>query len=183
MIVPRSGRTPVLLRCLTPADAGAVTRIHFEAVMAKGHTHYAPHQLDAWTKLCRPDYRLAQIHYRLAMPGRFLVLAESAGRPMGYAWLEQRAMQQGRPDAAYLESLYVAPEAMGQGVGRVLLAAVEARAMADGAVAVGLDSSLMSTRFYRRQGYDEGPLNRYRMGGGVWVSFRWMTKRLNASAA
>ncbi|MEQ9349133.1 MAG: GNAT family N-acetyltransferase [Alphaproteobacteria bacterium] len=132
----------------------------------------------------RPDRRLAQIHYRLAMPGRFLVLAEAAGRPVGYAWLEKRAMHQGRPDAAYLESLYVAPEAMGLGVGRLLLATVEARAAAEGAPTVGLDSALMSVGFYARHGYATGPFHRYRMGGGgVWVGFRWMTKRLTGPAA
>jgi ribosomal protein S18 acetylase RimI-like enzyme len=96
----------------------------------------------------------------LADPDAFAVLARAGSQLVGYAMV---AMHRGADDTwptgdryAEVETLVVAPELRGQGLGSTLLDAVDAELHAMGvgasfiAVMIGNDDA---ERFYRRRGY------------------------------
>jgi GNAT superfamily N-acetyltransferase len=84
--------------------------------------------------------------------GLFLVAFE-AERPVGCGGFKRLD-----DNTAYLKRMWVAPEARGQGLGRTLLQALEARALAAGYRRVCLDThrSLTEARaLYERHGYQK----------------------------
>lgn len=85
----------------------------------------------------------------VARPGSSLLVAVEAGRILGVG---------GVRDSGEITLNYVSPDARFRGVSRALLAALEARAVARGAVQADLLSTEAARRFYCSAGYVEvGP--------------------------
>jgi predicted N-acetyltransferase YhbS len=79
------------------------------------------------------------------------LLAESAGRILGAVYFENRG------ERAYFGMLSVEPETKGQGLGRLLIDAVEEHARKQGCVAMDITVVNLRTElppFYRRFGYE-----------------------------
>jgi putative acetyltransferase len=105
--------------------------------------------------------------------GPFVTLvAEIGGRPAAVAQLDVAA--------GALRALFVDEALQGQGLGRALLAAVEARARAAGCRRLRGAMSLNAVPFYARAGFHpcDGP-DRL-VGAGVRVPVAWMEKSLRA---
>ena len=104
----------VAVRAALPADAAAVAAIYGHHVA----TGTGSFELDPPTPVEMAE-RMAGIH----AAGRPWLVAERAGRVLGYAYAGIY-----RPRLAYRyaaeDSVYLAPEAIGQGIGRALLAAL-----------------------------------------------------------
>jgi putative acetyltransferase len=103
----------------------------------------------------------------------FLTLvAELDGRPAAFAQLDV--------DTGVLRALFVDAAIQGRGLGRALLAAVEARARAAGCARIRGAMSLNAVPFYARAGFEpaDGPARLY--GGGVRVPVTWMEKSLGS---
>jgi ribosomal protein S18 acetylase RimI-like enzyme len=103
--------------------------------------------------------RRAQYETWLAEPGSFILLAEQAGAPVGYAMVHLRSASptwSSSERAGEIETLSVLPEMRGQGVGTALLDAVRERLKPLGLgelslhVLAGNDDA---TRFYERHGF------------------------------
>ncbi len=103
--------------------------------------------------------RRAQYEGWLAEPGSFILIAEQASAPVGYAMVHLRAASptwSSSERAAEIETLSVLPETRGQGVGSALLEAVRERLEPLGLgelslhVLTGNDNA---TRFYERHGF------------------------------
>jgi len=103
--------------------------------------------------------RRAEYERWLAEPDAFVMLAEQQGRPVGYALVNFREMDDVRttgPRFAVLQSLAVLPEARGEGVGTALMAAVygELRRLGVGELEIGvLFANQGARRFYEREGF------------------------------
>jgi GNAT superfamily N-acetyltransferase len=95
-----------------------------------------------------------------------MLVAEEAGRVVGYAELQARPYMLDGVRQAWLAALCVAPELRGRGVGAALVEAVDAAASALGCSEVAVDSSSFRTgahRFYRSVGFEERrPAMRFR---------------------
>ena len=113
--------------------------------------------------------------HELTPPGGALILARLHGRPIGCGIVKT---PRGAP--AYLKRMWVAPEARGLGVGRRLLAELEAHARSAGASVVQLETNRTLTEaiaMYRRSGYVEvEPFNDER------YAHHWFEKRLPPAA-
>ncbi|HEY7374745.1 MAG TPA: GNAT family N-acetyltransferase [Polyangia bacterium] len=98
------------------------------------------------------------------------LVAELDGRLAAFAQLDVAA--------AALRALFVDPALQGRGLGRALLAAVEARARAAGCPRIRGAMSLNAVPFYERAGFRsaDGPARLY--GAGVRVPVAWMEKPL-----
>lgn len=112
-----------LIRPSHPDDAGALAAIYGHHVLHGTGTF----ELDA------PDAtEMARRRDDVCGKGLPWIVAESGGRVLGYAYANHF-----RPRPAYRfcleDSIYLAPEAIGQGVGRLLLAELLARSTAIGA--------------------------------------------------
>lgn len=105
------------------------------------------------------DFALADTSARLAdilaRPENHVLVAQTGGRVLGYAHAAHYDCTYCAP-LKNLMALAVATNAQGQGVGRALLAAVEAWAAAEGAAGVRLSSGMDregAHRFYEACGY------------------------------
>lgn len=113
----------LLIRPSTPADLAAITAIYGEAVL-HGTGTFELEAPDAAEMARRRDDVLGK--------GLPWLVAERAGQVLGYAYANHF-----RPRKAYRfcleDSIYLHPDARGQGVGRVLLAELVGRCEAAGA--------------------------------------------------
>lgn len=103
--------------------------------------------------------RRAQYEGWLAEPGSFILIAEQAGAPVGYAMVHLRLASptwSSNEQAAEIETLSVLPEMRGQGVGSALLEAVRERLepldLGELSLHV-LTGNDDATRFYERHGF------------------------------
>src|ERR1700750_1287819 len=119
MNIDNSGATtaPLPRRASTPADVAACGEIYREAVR-NGTGTFELEEPDDAEMARRRDAILAQ--------GLPWLVAERGGQVLGYAYANQF-----RPRRAYRfcveDSIYLAPEARGQGAGKLLLAELIAR--------------------------------------------------------
>lgn len=97
-------------------------------------------------------------------------VAELAGRLVGAAQIDARV--------GLLRALFVDGELQGQGVGRALLSAVEARAAAAGCARLFGAMSLNAIGFYRRAGFRARGGPQQVRSAETWVPVLWMEKPL-----
>jgi ribosomal protein S18 acetylase RimI-like enzyme len=90
-----------------------------------------------------------------------VLLAEDAGRTLGYALFYPSYDSEHAARGLYLQDLFVVPEARRRGVGRALMAAVARACQADGGCYLfwnALESNRAARTFYRRIGGREEPV-------------------------
>ena len=128
-----------------------------------------------------PRWRPPDRHRRSRMP---CVVAEEAGRVRGFAYAARAA----RPRQAYRytleDSVYIAPDAIGKGVGRAVLSALIAECEALGirqlVAVIGDSGSAASIGLHRALGFvDAGVGKSFGFKHGRWVDIVWMQKSLN----
>jgi phosphinothricin acetyltransferase len=119
----------------------------------------------------------------IAVHGLPYLVAEEAGRVLGYAYAAPF-----RSRAAYRytieDSVYVAPEAIGQGVGRAVLSAVleacEALGLRQAVAVIGDSGNAASIGLHRALGFAPAGVGRsVGFKHGRWVDIVWMQKPLN----
>lgn len=157
MMVGEVNDTPISIRALDKAEIELVEplwnalREHHIAV-AQTLDSPSPRE-QSW------DRRRAQYEGWLAEPGSFVLMAEQAGAPVGYAMVHLRSASptwSSSERAAEIETLSVLPGMRGQGVGSALLEAVRERLKP-----LGLDELSLhvltgnddAARFYGRHGF------------------------------
>jgi L-amino acid N-acyltransferase YncA len=122
---------------------------------------------------------------RAAIAGRGLpyLVAESEGRVLGFAYAGPF-----RPRAAYRycveDSVYIAPDAVGRGVGRAVLSAVLAHCEALGlrqvVAVIGDSGNAASIGLHRALGFADAGVGRsFGFKHGRWVDIVWMQRALN----
>ena len=122
---------------------------------------------------------------RAAIAGRGLpyLVAEAEGKVLGFAYAGPF-----RPRAAYRytveDSVYIAPEAVGRGVGRAVLTAVlsacEELGVRQVVAVIGDSGNAASIGLHRSLGFtDAGVGKSFGFKHGRWVDIVWMQKSLN----
>lgn len=166
--------TPATLRPATPADAGAIAAIYAVHVLASSATFEIepPPAAEMWT-------RIAAVQ-DLGLPWW---VAEQDGRLAGYAYAGSY-----RPRAAYRhtceDSVYLAPWAMGRGLGRALLGRIIDEARAAGrtqmiAVIGGGKENPASIALHTRLGFRHvGTFERVGCKFGRWLDTVLMQRAL-----
>lgn len=155
--------TEVILRDAVPDDAAALSAIY---------EHYVLHTVITFdeTPLTAPEWADKVAH--IQADGWPVLVAELDGQVLGYAYVSQF-----RPKSAYRftveDSIYLAPAATGNGVGRLLLGALLERSRAAGArsvIAVITAPGEASVALHRRAGFiDAGVLRDAGFKFGTWV--------------
>jgi ribosomal protein S18 acetylase RimI-like enzyme len=113
--------------------------------------------------LWRGDEKMLRRYLTDDDPAGVVLLAEREGAPLGVAFASLRAEMLSGAPSAHLEALAVAESAQGRGIGRALMAAVEAAVIERGATSMTLHVFAANTRargLYERLGYD-GEILRY----------------------
>lgn len=146
------------LRAATAADLPALSALAIRAFVAKFGPLYSQANLDIFL---RDSLSPAAFAADLADPTREIMLAERGGELVAFAKI---AFVCGFPDHARgsrvmeLKQLYTAPEALGGGIGSVLMDWAMARLIERGADEVQISvyaGNLDGHRFYRRFGFEK----------------------------
>jgi putative acetyltransferase len=154
---------PICIRRARDEDAIKLRNVHVASIRTLCADEYTPEQIAAWIENIRPA------GYRRAMAdGELMFVAERRPRIMGFSSLLEDEVR----------AVYVHPCFARQGVGSMLLRAVEEEAQARGIAALRLDASLTAVPFYRSHGYQERGAARHWLPTGDPLPCVRMAKRL-----
>lgn len=126
------------LRPALPSDSAALWALRTRAVRISCATHYAPDQIAAWAATPEPASYAAMLGQ-----GGIVAMADAA--IAGYAMLDLARQE--------VDAVFVDPDCAGRGVGRQLMAALEALARQHGITRLQLSASLNAAAFYRSAGF------------------------------
>lgn len=139
--------TPLTIRPLRAEDGPQAARVFFDAVREGMREHYTEAQRRAWAGDA-PDPE----GWRGRLWGVEGFAAEEDGRLVGFMTLGG-AGHITIGGAGYIDLAFVAPSALGRGVGWRLYRAVEAKARELGASMLTTEASRMARPFFERQGW------------------------------
>ena len=125
----------VTLRAAAPADAARLREI---ALAAKGHWGYEEALLDRWDASGELD--------PAALAAKEILVAEEDGRAIGWSSLVSKG------PACVLDDLWVEPERIGRGIGRMLFQRARERAAELGATRLEWEAEPHAVGFYERMG-------------------------------
>ena len=158
------GGAGVVIRLFEPGDAAAAAQVFYAAVHEGAATAYSVEERAAWAPAV-PDTQA----WGERLGAATSVVAECDGEMLGFMTLEPDGM---------IDLAFVAPSAMGAGVGWRLYGAIE-RAARDAEMArLSTDASLVARPFFERQGFALKRRQRV-MRQGVALSNYRMEKRLD----
>jgi putative acetyltransferase len=129
----------IALRPFRPDDARALLALFRDTIRRVNSRDYSPVQVAAWAS---DDIDTVSWFGRFA--GRFVLVAEKAGHPVGFAELERDG---------HIDRVYVAADHQRCGIGRQLLAAVVAEARRVGPARLFTEASITARPFFENQGF------------------------------
>jgi len=151
------------LRPFLPTDAPLLAEIFRASIAELTGDDYSETQQEAWTATADDEEAFAT---RLA--STLTLLGTIGGSPVGFASLA---------GTDRIDMLYVHPAAAGQGVGSMLIDALEKLAASRGARRLTADVSDSAQDFFRHRGFVATQRNTVELGG-EWVANTTMEKRL-----
>jgi L-amino acid N-acyltransferase YncA len=164
----------MIIRAASAEDAEAVAAIYGHAVLHGFGTFETVPPDAAWIDARRRDVQGHGLPY---------LAAEDAGRVLGFAYA---GPFRPRPGYRYTaeDSVYVAPDVQGRGVGRALLSAVvaacEARGLRQLVAVIGDSQNAGSIALHRSLGFEPAGVGKsFGFKHGRWVDIVWMQKPLN----
>jgi putative acetyltransferase len=155
----------IAMRPFLPADAALLAEIFRASIAELTGEDYSQGQQEAWSSLADDEAAFAA---RLA--NGLTLVGTMDGAPVGFASLAGRER---------LDMLYVHPAAAGQGVGSMLIDALEKLAAARGAAQLSADVSDSAQDFFRRRGFVARQRNTVPVGN-EWLANTTMEKQLAA---
>ena len=126
-------------RTYKPDDAPALLTLFRDTIRRVNARDYTPDQIRAWAS----DDIDPQV-WASWFGGRFVSVAEEAGRPVGFAELEA---------SGHIDRVYVSADQQRRGVGRSLLSAVVAEAQRLGVARLFTEASITARPFFESQGF------------------------------
>jgi putative acetyltransferase len=129
----------VTLRPYRSADALALLALFRDTIRRVNNRDYSPPQIAAWA-----SDEIDPAEWAGRFTGRFVPVAEEAGRPVGFAELESNG---------HIDRVYVSADHQRRGIARQLLAAVLAEARRLGLVRLFTEASITARPFFEAQGF------------------------------
>ena len=160
-----SAQPKLALRPMLPADVPLLAEIFRASIAELTGDDYSASQQEAWASIADDEAAFAA---RLA--NALTLLGTVDGSPVGFASLAG-------PER--IDMLYVHPAAAGQGVGKMLIDALEKLAGARGAPRLTADVSDSAQEFFKRRGFVAKQRNSVPLGN-EWLANTTMEKRLAA---
>jgi len=153
------------LRPFLPADALVLREIFRDSIEDLTADDYTSAQQEAWASAADDG---AEFGKKLA--GQLTLVATLEGSPVGFASLEGKEK---------IDMLYVHPAATGQGVGAMLVDALEKLAGGRGVARLRVDASDNARGFFEKRGYVAQQRNTVSVGD-EWLANTTMQKQLAA---
>lgn len=153
-----------VIRPFESSDAKQWFEVHHAAVRQTATSDYSQAVIDAWAS----SIDAAKIEYLMADQSGAKLVAELDGEIVGIGEIALGNCE--------LRACYVSPRFGRQGVGKALVAELEAIAKATGITALTLDSSVTAERFYRDLGYEVSGQGQHVLHTGEPMACVLMTK-------
>jgi putative acetyltransferase len=153
------------LRPFLPADAPILREIFRDSIEELTADDYTESQQQAWASAADDV-----VAFGKKLAGELTLIATLEGSPVGFASLEGRDK---------IDMLYVHPAAVGQGVGAMLIDALEKLAGSRGAPRLSVDVSDSARGFFEKRGYVAQQRNSVSLGD-EWLANTTMQKQLAA---
>jgi putative acetyltransferase len=153
------------LRPFLPADAPLLREIFRDSIEELTSDDYTEAQQEVWASVAD---NVADFGKKLS--ARLTLVATMEGSPVGFASLEGKDK---------IDMLYVHPAATGQGVGAVLVDALEKLASSRGEVKIVVDASDSARGFFEKRGYVAQQRNTV-LVGDEWLANTTLHKQLAA---
>ena len=160
MAHPKLGLRPFL-----PEDAPLLREIFRDSIEELTADDYTPAQQEAWASVADDVTDFGK-----KLSGQLTLVATLQGSPVGFASLE------GKDE---IDMLYVHPAAAGQGVGAMLIDALEKLAGSRGAPKLIVDASDSARGFFEKRGYLAQQRNTVSVGD-EWLANTTLHKQLAA---
>ena len=151
------------LRPYLSSDAPFLADIFRASIEELTGDDYTPEQQKAWAAAADD---LTEFAARLG--SRLTLIATMNGSPVGFAALE---------DADTIDMIYVHPAVAGQGVGNMLIGALEKLAAARGAAKLVVQASDTASSFFQNHGFVPQTRNSV-LRGDEWLANTTMEKKL-----
>ena len=168
----------MIIRPATVGDAPAVAAIY---------GHHVLHGFGTFEEIPPSEDEIGRRIAAVLDRGLPYLVAELAGEVIGFAYGAPF-----RPRAAYRytveDSVYIAPEAIGKGVGKALVARViadcEALGLRQMVAVIGDSANAGSIGLHRSLGFEHAGIGRaFGFKHGRWVDIVWMQRALNGGEA
>lgn len=151
------------LRPFLPADAPVLREIFRDSIEDLTADDYTEAQQEAWASAA-DDLGV----FKTKLSGQLTLVATLEGSPVGFASLEGKDK---------IDMLYVHPAATGQGVGAMLVDALEKLAGARGTDRLTVDASDSARGFFEKRGYVAQQRNTVSVGD-EWLANTTLQKQL-----
>jgi putative acetyltransferase len=155
------------LRPYLPSDAALLADIFRASIQELTGDDYTPEQQEAWAASADDLTAFAE-----RLGSRLTLIATLGGSPVGFAALE---------GADNIDMLYVHPAVAGQGIGKMLLGALEKLAASRGAAKLVVQASDSASGFFQHSGFTAQTRNTV-LRGEEWLANTTMEKKLAAGA-
>jgi putative acetyltransferase len=152
------------LRTARPEDAEELAALHRASILRAAPGSYGPTQIRAWLEPLVPE-----VYPKIMEQARMRVAVED-GVLCGFSTTAV--------EDTLLRALYVAPFAMGQGVGGKLLADAEEALLSAGRTRLDVHATLNAVEFYRWHGFVDVKETSNRLPNGVALACLGMRKQL-----
>lgn len=152
-----------MLRRANRDDADELASLHRASISALCRDHYTREQIDEWIAPLQPSL------YRTLVGTRTIFVVEDS-MLAGFGVCD--------PGSGLVHATYVSPTAIGRGVGRQLVLAMEAALRSTGeSRAITLNATLNAVGFYEKLGYASGKRAMNYLPSGAALPCVVMTKR------
>jgi putative acetyltransferase len=155
------------MRPFLPIDTPLLAEIFRLSIEELTGEDYNERQQEAWASAAADDATFAA-----RLGGELTLIATLNGSPIGFAALKNNT---------HVDFLYVHPAVVGQGVGSMLVDALEKLAAARGAAKLTADVSDNAHDFFRKRGFADRQRNTVPLAG-EWLANTTMEKPLAKSA-
>ena len=153
------------LRPFLPADVLLLREIFRDSIEELTSEDYTEEQQEAWASVA-DDVE----DFRKKLSGQLTLVATLEGSPVGFASLEGKEK---------IDMVYVHPAAVGQGIGAMLVDALEKLAGSRGAVKLTVDASDSARGFFEKHGFVAQQRNSVSIGD-EWLANTTLHKQLAA---
>src|SRR5215470_1099186 len=160
--------TKPALRPYLASDTPLLAAIFVAAIQELTGDDYSEAQQEAWAAAAEDEDAFGK-----KLAGELTLIATLQNSPIGFASLK---------GADQIDMLYVHPSVAGQGVGAMLIDALEKLAGGRGATKLSVDASDTASDFFRKRGYVAQQRNSVTVNG-EWLANTTMQKTLRSNGA